>query len=360
MTATGTNSSSSKAGIGSPVLIPRSHPGRRRRIWRKVTTRRTAGHRPEILLLSNERDLSLDWVVREIRHRGVDYLRLNTERSAEISWVVDPRSGSWHLHGLGEPTALDRVRSVLYRRPEPPRLSGLNGSDRRLARGQWAALIAGLSSLDARWISPPHLISRAESKILQIRTAVSVGLTVPPTLVTNSRASARRFAQREGPSVVVKGLDAPLVGPKTEEGFVFSTLVLADQLADLGEPDLAPVIVQRPIAPKVDLRVTVVGTRVLAAKARADTFDWRRQEPPPIFEVVELQSDLEAKAVALVQRLGLAFGALDFVVDARGRHFFLELNANGEWGWLQRAGLPIAEAIVDELLNGTNKGPDRC
>ncbi len=141
---------------------------------------------------------------------------------------------------------------------------------------------------------------------------------------------------------------------------MFSTMVPADQLADLGEPDLAPVIVQRPITPKVDLRVTVVGTRVLAAKARADTFDWRRQEPPPVFEVVELESDLEAKAVELVRRLGLAFGALDFVVDAEGRHFFLELNPNGEWGWLQRSGLPVAEAIVDELLNGTNEGHNLC
>jgi glutathione synthase/RimK-type ligase-like ATP-grasp enzyme len=159
---------------------------------------------------------------------------------------------------------------------------------------------------------------------------------------------------------VVKGLDVPLVGPKTEEGFVFSTLVSVDLLAELGEPDLAPVIVQRPITPKVDLRVTIVGTRVLAAKAAADTFDWRRQDPPPAFEQVELQSGLAAKAVALVRRLGLAFGALDFVVDARGRHFFLELNPNGEWGWLQRSGLPIAEAIVDELLNGTSEGPNGC
>ena len=34
-----------------------------------------------------------------------------------------------------------------------------------------------------------------------------------------------------------------------------------------------------------------------------------------------------------------------------GQHWFLELNPNGEWGWLQRAGLPIAAALA-EVLTG--------
>jgi hypothetical protein len=33
-----------------------------------------------------------------------------------------------------------------------------------------------------------------------------------------------------------------------------------------------------------------------------------------------------------------------------GDFFFLEVNPNGEWGWLETSlGLPIADAIVDEL-----------
>jgi glutathione synthase/RimK-type ligase-like ATP-grasp enzyme len=53
----------------------------------------------------------------------------------------------------------------------------------------------------------------------------------------------------------------------------------------------------------------------------------------------------------LMQRLGLYYGAVDFVVDADDRHIFLEINPAGEWGWLQRdLGFPIAEAIAETLL----------
>jgi D-alanine-D-alanine ligase-like ATP-grasp enzyme len=50
-----------------------------------------------------------------------------------------------------------------------------------------------------------------------------------------------------------------------------------------------------------------------------------------------------------VRRLGLRFGGIDLLVDADGRHWFCELNPNGEWGWLQAAGLPIADAVALEL-----------
>ena len=54
--------------------------------------------------------------------------------------------------------------------------------------------------------------------------------------------------------------------------------------------------------------------------------------------------------MALVHELGLRFAAIDLLADVDGRHWFLELNPNGEWGWLQQqAGLPLADALADEL-----------
>jgi glutathione synthase/RimK-type ligase-like ATP-grasp enzyme len=51
-----------------------------------------------------------------------------------------------------------------------------------------------------------------------------------------------------------------------------------------------------------------------------------------------------------VKRFGLVFGAIDLVQTPSG-FYFLEINPNGEWAWLQKeAGLPIAETIVDILV----------
>ncbi|MGI9001101.1 MAG: hypothetical protein ACR2GH_05490 [Pseudonocardia sp.] len=55
--------------------------------------------------------------------------------------------------------------------------------------------------------------------------------------------------------------------------------------------------------------------------------------------------------VAYLRTFGLTFGAFDFSVTPDGRWWFLECNPAGQWGWLaDETGLPIAEAIADELV----------
>jgi len=50
----------------------------------------------------------------------------------------------------------------------------------------------------------------------------------------------------------------------------------------------------------------------------------------------------------------LNYGALDFVITPAGDWRFLEVNPNGQWLWLaDETGLPIAEAIADELQHGS-------
>ncbi len=52
-----------------------------------------------------------------------------------------------------------------------------------------------------------------------------------------------------------------------------------------------------------------------------------------------------------MNRLGLRFGALDFLVTPDGEWYFLEINPNGQWAWIeQETGLPISDAIADALL----------
>ena len=61
------------------------------------------------------------------------------------------------------------------------------------------------------------------------------------------------------------------------------------------------------------------------------------------------------RCVRLVQHYGLRYGAIDMVLTPDGRYVFLELNPNGQYLWLERfAGLPISDAIVDELLSATS------
>jgi len=46
---------------------------------------------------------------------------------------------------------------------------------------------------------------------------------------------------------------------------------------------------------------------------------------------------------------GLNFGAIDLIVDPDGEFFFLELNPNGQWAWIQQA---TGRRIREELCRG--------
>ena len=122
----------------------------------------------------------------------------------------------------------------------------------------------------------------------------------------------------------------------------------------VGSPQL-PCVFQQRIAPKRDVRVTVVGDVVLAAERQAspaatEPLDWRLSEPAE-WTACALPADVAAACRDLVRSLGIRFGGVDLAVDDQDRHWFLELNPNGEWGWLPRAGLPIVEALADLLTN---------
>jgi glutathione synthase/RimK-type ligase-like ATP-grasp enzyme len=66
----------------------------------------------------------------------------------------------------------------------------------------------------------------------------------------------------------------------------------------------------------------------------------------------ELPPELSSRCAELVASLGLEFGAIDLLLEPDGRYWFCEINPNGEWGWLQNSGLPIAEALASRLLDG--------
>ena len=58
--------------------------------------------------------------------------------------------------------------------------------------------------------------------------------------------------------------------------------------------------------------------------------------------------------LALMGRLGLRFGALDFVVTPDEQWIFLEINSNGQWAFVEDAtGQPITAAICDALTRET-------
>lgn len=212
----------------------------------------------------------------------------------------------------------------------------------------------GLASVPGpQWVSPPAAIRAAEDKSRQLATARHVGFRVPRTIWTNDLERARSVD--DGHGVVVKPVTAACWEDNSEAGFVFAHRMATTELpADEETFAVIPAALQSPVTPKQDVRVTVVGECALAAQAvRADggILDWRL-DAGCVWEAVALAPAERGLCVRLVRDLGLRFGGIDLVRDGCGETWFLEINPNGEWGWLsQSAGLPIVDALCDELTS---------
>jgi ATP-grasp ribosomal peptide maturase len=309
-----------------------------------------------VLMLTEATDSTADLVVKELDSRGASIMRVDTA-DFPLSLQVSARfDGTWH----GELRAADRavdlgdIRSVYVRRPTMFKFpEAMTDAEQRFAGREARRGIGGLLlSLACTWVNHPSRTADAEYKPVQLQAAAACGLSVPRTVITNAPERAAEHGAYLGPAAVYKALASATVADGNKVAFIPTTGVTASDLADLRVALTAHQFQER--VPKVrDVRATVVGGRVFAASILspdAGMIDWRTNYSALRYEPVDLPAEVEAALLALLDRLGLAFAAADFVVTADGAHHFVDLNPSGQWGWIQEAtGLPIAAALATHL-----------
>ncbi len=131
-----------------------------------------------------------------------------------------------------------------------------------------------------------------------------------------------------------------------------------------GEPStdglrLAPMVFQEQIYKRLELRITVVGSRMFAAavdsaRTAGAEVDWRERGVTLLQSWTEyrLPDEVERALARYMQRIGMQYSAIDMLVEPDGRHVFLEANPVGECFWLEHFAprFPLTEAIADVLL----------
>jgi glutathione synthase/RimK-type ligase-like ATP-grasp enzyme len=211
----------------------------------------------------------------------------------------------------------------------------------------------------ARWMNHPDAANRARHKPWQLRLAQRSGLPVPATLITTFPQAARDFAERF-PDLVVK----PVSGahPQEPPRAVPTSRVAPD--TDFGAVAYGPTLLQRRIAKRADIRLTVVGEALLAARkatpadAHPDEVDVRFASSPTPWVPAEVPPRVATAVHAYVREAELAYGAFDFAEDADGTWWFLECNQSGQFGFVEvETGQPIARTIAQWL---GRPAPEEC
>jgi len=255
----------------------------------------------------------------------------------------------------------NQVTGVWYRRPAdfqfPPEFSP---AIHVFAEQESRATIMGLwQLLDCVWVNHPEQNRVAELKIRQLRVASEVGLEIPKTLITNNPEDADRFFRKTAKSkgVIIKRLGGGIVLDESQGSAIYTSLVSENDIVDIERVKYTPALFQEYVPKDIELRITVVGDKVFSVEIHSQEsdkakVDWRRDTLNLVHRVHVLPGEIEQKIINLVRRLGLNFGAIDMILTPDQRYIFLEINPNGQWGWVEDlTGLPISNEIVD-LLKG--------
>lgn len=312
-----------------------------------------------MLVVAQALDGTADLVVDAIVARGVEVARIDTaDFPGALSLAATPDridSPGW-LCARGRRIDLELVCSV-YRR-HPARFAfpdGMSAPERRFATLESVYGLGGvLCAQPWRWIDHPGAVADASYKPRQLRVAAQCGLSVPRSLVTNVGAQAREFAAEVGGALVYKSLSTGVVTEQDEVRIIYTSRLTAEDLDDRAIA-LCCHLFQEWVPKKFDVRLTVVGDRYFAVAVHTDRpeakVDWRCRYNDLRYEVCQTPGEVRCGVRAYLRKFDLTFGAFDFSVTPDGRWWFLECNPAGQWGWIaEETGVPIAEAIADELI----------
>src|SRR5436190_5815661 len=188
------------------------------------------------------------------------------------------------------------------------------------------------------------------SKTYQLFMAKKAGLTVPDTIVTNSHIDVKKFYAKHEGKIIHKALTA------TNDTFLTTKLFSKNDFKYLNRLYCCPTIFQELIEGDFDFRVTVINEKIYTA--RIATYENKglidsRIDLTLKYERFEFDDQMNKRILTLIKSLGLRFGTADFKLGKDGRLYFLEVNPQGQFIYVQLlTGMPLVKEMAKFLLSG--------
>ena len=304
-----------------------------------------------VLILSSMYDFSTDLVVQRLENNGDNFIRLNKEQLSDYEIFLDPINTILRVKGEYVDVETSNVKSVWFRQPvflrnTPGRSIDIN---EQLSLSQWNAFLRGLMVFDkAYWMNWPQATYAAESKPYQLMIAKKIGFSVPQTIISNSLG----FEKLPSTKFIIKSMDTVLLKENDDCYFTYTSKANPADFT-LDKTKQAPITFQEYIEDKLDIRVTIVGSKVYAVAIKSNgnaiSDDWRTLKKEDLEYIdIELPVRIKKLCIEYVKLLGLNYCAIDFI-KTKDEYIFIEINPTGEWGWLSNDKREIDYDIAKKL-----------
>lgn len=282
-------------------------------------------------------------------------------KNNKISWIA---SGS-------DLKIKDQIFDVVwYRRPRKPILSDkLHPADIKHAVKENAAFTNTVWNTifpDALWINSHKKAMVANCKLLQLKAAAEVGFDIPDTLISNSPALIKKFIKKnDDTGIIYKTLTPQAWEEEKKVRLVYTETITLKDLPLNPVLQMTPGIFQKKINKSFELRVTMMGNNPISVKINSQKhpkgeLDWRFIPTMELsIEKFVLPYNIKEKCIKLMEKLGLEFGCIDFIVTPKGEYYFLEVNEQGQFLWIEEVdpNIKMLNSFVRFLIGKTNINP---
>jgi len=310
---------------------------------------------PLTLIYTNSYDTTSDLLVEKLGAEHVFRLNFNLWRDYKIHIASDGFSIS---DPTGRSIGNDSVAKLYWRKPMRWRQMFPDSIESEgvhyLEEELWYALreLVNLMWLEGKLVLVEPFADSRAGKFVQALLAAKE-FEVP----------CFKFVCRDTDAVVPAraAVAKSLSSTRVKHGAVLYTTEVQEGKLDPSQPWMLQDLIQA----ELDVTVMYVRDKMFAFELPRNIFseqtlDWREVATNPATSDWAphcLPEAIEQSVFSLMSDLDLHYGRLDFLLD-NGRYVFLEVNANGEWGWLDAEGKHgLLDKIIEEVAPSTPVHP---
>ncbi len=333
--------------------------------------------RDKILIISDNpygEETSADIILKRIEELGTKciYLRLSDLAEKQSSLNVSYDGGKQNIFYKKNDETIDlhkEIKSVLFWRPSLPDeiKNKMEGKTLEFYKGEWTNFMKGiyLSLKDCFWMNPYPWNSIYEEKLYQLKLAQEVGFQIPKSFITTSLDEAHKYFESIDTNVVYKPFSQIFWEEKKENNqsdiyLIYTNIIDKKDLINSKDVYATPNIFQSYVSKKIELRITCVGKAVMACEihsqdSKVSKHDWRKYDldNTPYLKH-NLPKNIEQLCLKYLDNLGLTYGCIDMILSPDDEYIFLELNPNGQYGWIEELSkFPITENIARMLIKAS-------
>lgn len=298
----------------------------------------------KILIITCSYDKTIDYIIEKNKYRA-NFFRFNVDLFADYGITIS--NSYWEISYRNNTINSNTTLSIYYRKPTFPDTSDFAPEYRRIINSDILAIIDGLAnSFSDVVLTKPYLLRQAENKIFQLIYAKSHSILMPKSFIGNNDHWKCINDQR-----IIKPISVGKI--ETSSGIAIIQTNLMHENDSYDSPELTPVYIQEYIKKSFEVRITVVDDDFFAVKIVSDNMiDWRAGNNNQ-YEIIDIPIEIKKCIKMMMKDFQLRFGAIDYIVDVDGKWYFLEINPNGQWQWLECIlGLSISDSIMNMLLGG--------